>query len=114
MRTQQDSADAGHLEFLVELRTVIPEGIEEAEETVVRRGEAIRMAQLAAAGHVLRLWRISDQHGEFTTGLWRATDETELRGLLLTLPLSPWMGVVIRRLREHPNDPRRAVAPTSP
>jgi muconolactone D-isomerase len=40
-----------------------------------------------------------------TLGLWKAGSETELKGIIATLPLHKWMTVEITPLNPHPNDP---------
>ncbi|MCM0673294.1 muconolactone Delta-isomerase family protein [Micromonospora phytophila] len=94
-------------EFLVELTTSVPAGTEPAEVDRRRAAEAARAAELAAAGHLVRLWR---PVGELrSVGLWRATSEGELHEKALgTLPLRPWMTAVVTALEPHPNDPGRA------
>lgn len=94
-------------EFLVELTTTVPEGTEQAEVDRIRAAEAVRARELAAQGHLLRLWR---PVGELRSiGVWCADDETELREKVLgSLPLWPWMTAVVTPLQQHPNDPGRA------
>ncbi|MET8627633.1 muconolactone Delta-isomerase family protein [Kitasatospora sp. NPDC004669] len=91
-------------EFLVEITTTVPEGT--TPDEVHRRGaaEAVRARELAAAGHLARLWR---PVGELRSiGIWRATDEHELHDEVLeTLPLRPWMTLTVTVLEPHPNDP---------
>jgi muconolactone D-isomerase len=91
-------------EFLVEITTTIPEGTEQAEVDRRRAAEAVRAKELAATGHLARLWR---PVGELrSVGLWRAADEDELYAKVLdTLPLRPWMTLVVTALEAHPNDP---------
>jgi muconolactone D-isomerase len=91
-------------EFLVELTTTVPEGTDPEEVTRRRAAEAVRARELAATGHLGRLWR---PVGELRSiGLWRADDEADLRESVLgTLPLWPWMTVQITALQSHPNDP---------
>ncbi|MGW1888598.1 muconolactone Delta-isomerase family protein [Streptomyces sp. NPDC001970] len=98
-------------EFLVELTTTIPEGTDPAEVDRRRAAEAVRAEELAAAGHLVRLWR---PVGELRSiGLWRAADEAELYEKVLgTLPLRPWMTPVVTAVASHPNDPGRADATT--
>ncbi|QMU70615.1 muconolactone Delta-isomerase family protein [Streptacidiphilus sp. P02-A3a] len=96
-------------EYLVELTTRIPEGTDPAEVDRRRAAEAVRARELAATGHLGRLWR---PVGELRSiGLWRADDEAELHEKVLgTLPLRPWMTLVVTPLEPHPNDPGRADA----
>lgn len=91
-------------EFLVVLTTTVPEGTDPEEVTRRRAAEAVRAKELAATGHLGRLWR---PVGELRSiGLWRAEDEADLRESVLgTLPLWPWMTAEITALRPHPNDP---------
>ncbi|MFJ5226235.1 muconolactone Delta-isomerase family protein [Streptomyces sp. NPDC088400] len=93
-------------EFLVEITTTIPEGTEEAEVDRRRAAESVRAGELAATGHLFRLWR---PVGELRSlGIWRAVDETELHEKVLgTLPLRQWMTVKVTPLQSHPNDPGR-------
>ncbi|MHA6759405.1 muconolactone Delta-isomerase family protein [Streptacidiphilus sp. PAMC 29251] len=94
-------------EFLVEITTTIPEGTEEAEVDRRRAAEAVRAAELAAAGNLFRLWR---PVGELRSlGIWCAVDEADLHEKVLgTLPLRPWMNVKVTALESHPNDPGRS------
>jgi muconolactone D-isomerase len=96
-------------EFLVEITTTVPAGTDPAEVDRRRAAEAVRARELAAAGHLARLWR---PVGELRSiGLWRATDEAELHEKVLgTLPLRPWMTLVVTPLESHPNDPGKADA----
>ena len=58
----------------------------------LRAAEAERAAELAKAGHMVRLWRPPLGPGEWRSiGLFRAADEAELRAILASLPLHIWM-----------------------
>ncbi len=96
-------------EFLVEITTTIPEGTSQAEVDRRRAAEAVRSRELAATGHLARLWR---PVGELRSiGIWRAADEAELHAKVLgTLPLHEWMTPVVTPLEPHPNDPGRTGA----
>ncbi|MBP8532167.1 muconolactone Delta-isomerase family protein [Streptomyces sp. MK37H] len=91
-------------EFLVELTTTVPEGTDPSEVDGRRAAEAVRAKELATSGHLVRLWR---PVGELrSVGVWRAADETELHEKVLgTLPLRPWMTLLVIPLQAHPNDP---------
>ncbi|WP_042395109.1 muconolactone Delta-isomerase family protein [Streptacidiphilus carbonis] len=94
-------------EFLVEITTTVPEGTSQDEVDRRRAAEAVRARELAADGHLARLWR---PVGELRSlGIWLAADETELHEKVLgTLPLRPWMTLVVTALESHPNDPGRS------
>jgi muconolactone D-isomerase len=91
-------------EFLVELTASVPEGTGQAEIERRRATEAVRARELAAEGHLFRLWR---PVGELRViGVWRADDEAQLREKVLgSLPMWPWATAVITPLQSHPNDP---------
>jgi muconolactone D-isomerase len=93
-------------EFLVEITTTVPEGTGADEVDRRRAAEAVRAAELAAAGRLVRLWRPVGEARSI--GVWRAADEEELRREVLgALPLRPWMTVAVTALESHPNDPGR-------
>jgi muconolactone D-isomerase len=91
-------------EFLVEVTTTVPESVTDAEIAEARAAEAVRARELAATGHLVRLWR---PVGEMRSiGIWGAEDERDLRETVLgTLPLWPWMQATVTPLEPHPNDP---------
>lgn len=91
-------------EFLVEITTTIPDGTDQAEVAQRRAAEAVRAKELAATGHLFRLWRPVGE--KRSIGVWRADDEADLRANVLgTLPLHGWMSFIITALEPHPNDP---------
>ncbi|MGW7442159.1 muconolactone Delta-isomerase family protein [Kitasatospora sp. NPDC054795] len=91
-------------EFLVEITTAVPEGTAEEEVDRRRAAEAVRARELAATGHLARLWRPVGERRSL--GVWRAADEAQLRAEVLgSLPLWPWMTAVVTPLEPHPNDP---------
>ncbi|MFE4874302.1 muconolactone Delta-isomerase family protein [Streptomyces sp. NPDC056682] len=96
-------------EFLVEITTTIPEGASQEEVDRRRAAEAVRARELAATGHLARLWRPVGE--PCSIGVWRAGDEAELHEKVLdTLPLRPWMDLTVTPLESHPNDPGRTDA----
>lgn len=101
---------SGWHEFLVQISINtgdLPAG--EVEE--LRNAERLRAAELAAQGHVIALWRVSNRWAN--RGIWRARDRAELDGILASLPLRPYMMIEVEELLEHPSDPRLAGASPS-
>lgn len=96
-------------EFLVELKTNFPEDMAATSIERLRAAEAVRAGELAAQGHLVRLWRpVGEMRG---IGVWRAADEDRLWSEVLgTLPLFPWMTVSVTPVASHPNDPGKANA----
>jgi muconolactone D-isomerase len=94
------------MEYLTDLITTVLEGTGPIKVDELRAAEAVRASELAKAGHLIRLWRPPLDLGEWRSiGLFRATDEAELREVLASLPLHIWMNVTITPLTPHPNDP---------
>jgi muconolactone D-isomerase len=94
------------MEYLTHMVTTVPEGTSTAKVDELRAVEALRAAELAKAGHLVRLWRPPLEPGEWRSiGLFRAANEAELRQILNSLPLHIWMKVTITPLTPHPNDP---------
>ena len=94
------------MEFLTNVTIVVPEGTLDATVEKTKKPEAARAAELAAQGHLLRLWRPPLPPGEWRIlGLCRAADEQQLRDIIATLPLRIWMTVEVTPLTAHPSDP---------
>jgi muconolactone D-isomerase len=96
------------VQYLVTMTTHAPDGTPDQAVTDVRAREAAHSSQLAAQGHLLRLWQLPGE-GQ-ALGLWRARDTTELRAILKSLPLDAWMTVQTTPLTPHPSDPGLAVS----
>jgi muconolactone D-isomerase len=97
------------VEFLADMTTNVPPGTPDSEVDETKRREAIRAAELAGQGHLLRLWRPPLGPAEWRTlGLWRADDEAEMQDIVASLPLHKWMTVALTPLAPHPNDPGSA------
>ncbi|MEV0738335.1 muconolactone Delta-isomerase family protein [Streptomyces sp. NPDC050549] len=94
-------------EFLVEITTTVPEGTPQEEVDRRRAAEAVHSRELAATGHLRRLWRPVGERRSI--GVWLADDEDQLHEKVLgTLPLAPWMTFAVTPLEPHPNDPGHA------
>jgi muconolactone D-isomerase len=94
------------MEFLTTMITEVPEGTPESEVDDTKAREAVRSGELAAQGHLLRLWKPPVEPGEWRTlGLWQADDEAQLAVVMATMPLHVWMTIEVTPLAPHPNDP---------
>jgi muconolactone delta-isomerase len=94
------------MEFLVTMTTRVPNGTSDEAVDDMRAREATRSHQLAAAGHLLRLWRPPLQPGEWrSVGLFSATDGDALEAVLASMPLRVWRTDEVTPLSSHPNDP---------
>jgi muconolactone D-isomerase len=107
-------AQAIAMDYLVEFTLIVPEGTPASEVQQRTTAEGIRVAELAAQGHALRVWKpLPDDGRARAVGLYRAADDAELQAILESLPLRPWMEISVTALAAHPNDPARPSAPTS-
>jgi muconolactone delta-isomerase len=97
-------------EFLITMTIAVPEGTSSAAVDDAMKREAQRARELAASGHLKRLWAMATtQTGDRRTlGLWNASDLREMDGIVESLPLYSWMTLVIIPLTVHPSDPANA------
>jgi muconolactone delta-isomerase len=94
------------MEFQVDMVTTVPDGATDAEVEAIRIREAARTRELAAQGHLLRLWRPPLEADEWRTwGLFQAADATELESVLSSMPLRVWRHDTVTPLTAHPSDP---------
>jgi muconolactone D-isomerase len=94
------------MEYLVTMTTHVPEGTSEEAVEEIRTREAAHSRELAAQGHILRLWRPPLQPGEWRTlGLFAADDSAQLEEVLASMPLHVWRTDEVTPLSPHPNDP---------
>ena len=99
----------GAMEYLVTMTTHVPDGTPPEAVDDVRAREAAHSRDLAAQGHLLRLWRPPLQPGEWRTlGLFAASDAGELETVLASMPLRIWRSDEVTPLAPHPNDPAAA------
>ena len=97
------------MEYLVTMTTHVPDGTPEQAVDDVRAREAARSRELAAAGHLLRLWRPPLRPGEWRSlGLFAAADGGQLEEVLTSMPLRVWRTDEVTPLAPHPNDPALA------
>jgi muconolactone delta-isomerase len=100
--------EALSMEYLVTMTTHVPDGTPEQEVNDIRAREAARSAELAAQGHLLRLFRPPLKPGEWRTlGLFAADDADRLEEVLASMPLRVWRTDDVTLLSPHPNDPGR-------
>jgi muconolactone delta-isomerase len=94
------------MEYLVTMTTHVPDGTPEESVDDIRAQDAARSRELAAQGHLLRLWRPPLQPGEWRTlGLFAADDADRLEEVLASMPLRVWRTDAVTPLSRHPNDP---------
>jgi muconolactone D-isomerase len=97
------------MEYLVTMTTHVPDGTSEDTAEDIRTREAARSRELAAQGHLLRLWRPPLEPGEWRTiGLFAADDRDQLEEILASMPLRVWRTDVVTALSPHPSDPALA------
>jgi len=94
------------MEYLVTMTTHVPDGTAKSDVDDVVAREAVHSRELAAEGHLLRLWRPPLQPGEWRSlGLFAADNDGELERTLASMPLRVWRTDQVTPLSHHPNDP---------
>jgi muconolactone delta-isomerase len=97
------------MEFLVTMTTQVPLGTPQTAVDEIRVREAARSRELAAQGHLLRLWRPPLKPGEWRSiGLFAADDADRLEEVLASMPLRVWRTDEVLPLSPHPSDPAAA------
>jgi len=99
----------GATEFLTTFTITIPAGAQGQAADDAEAPEANRAKELAGQGYLLRLWKLPGSGRAL--GLWQAQDLAELRAIVASLPLDPWMTTEITPLTAHPSDPASAGQP---
>jgi muconolactone delta-isomerase len=96
------------MEYLVTMTTHVPDGTPDQAVADVRAREAAHSSELAAQGHLLRLWRPPLEPGEWRSlGLFAAADDAQLEQVLASMPLRIWRTDEVTPLSPHPNNPGR-------
>jgi muconolactone D-isomerase len=99
------------MDYLVDFTITIPDDAPLAEIEQRLAGETARVAELAAQGHAVRVWKPLPEDGrQRALGLYQAASGEELEAILDSLPLRQWMEISVTALAEHPNDPARSAA----
>jgi muconolactone D-isomerase len=97
------------MEFLVTMTTHVPDGTSDEAVQDMRTREGAHSRELAAQGHLLRLWRPPLQPGEWRSiGLFAADDAAQLETVLISMPLRMWRTDEVTPLTPHPSDPALA------
>jgi muconolactone delta-isomerase len=103
------------MEYLVTMTTRVPDGTADQVVDDVRASETARSRELAAAGHLLRLWRPPLRPGDWRSlGLFVAADDRQLEEVLASMPLRVWRTDVVTPLAPHPSDPALAATNAGP
>jgi muconolactone delta-isomerase len=92
-------------EYLVTFIVQVPAGTSPATVDELTAGEATRAGELAAEGHLSRLWTLPG-HGR-NLGVWQAAGAGQLEEILRSLPMTAagWLTVRTVPLARHPSDP---------
>jgi muconolactone delta-isomerase len=105
-RPPRPAAGQAGTEFFTTFVTAIPDGTPTQAVDDARAGEARRTHELAEQGHLIRLWLLAAwPDGSHALGLWRSQDGAQMRVILDSLPMAPWLTEEITPLVPHPSDP---------
>jgi muconolactone delta-isomerase len=105
-RPPRPAAGQAGTEFFTTFVAAIPDGTPAQAVNDARAGEARRTHELAEQGHLIRLWLLAAwQDGSHALGLWRSQDAAQMRAIVDSLPMAPWLTEEITPLVSHPSDP---------
>jgi muconolactone D-isomerase len=88
------------VEFLVHISIELPSTLSEVDEERLRRAERERAMHLRASGVLERIWRDPGRRANWS--LYSVPDASALHDALVSLPMWPWMTVVVHPLAAHP------------
>jgi muconolactone D-isomerase len=87
------------VEFLLEIEVRLPVSMEDVERARLIEAERVRGRELAEQGVIRAIWRVP---GRFANrAIWSAVDATELHDAIQSLPLWPYIDVVVTPLARH-------------
>lgn len=87
------------MEFLLEIEVRLPPSMEDAERARLIGAERARGRELAEQGVIRAIWRVP---GRFANrAIWSAADATDLHDAIQSLPLWPYIDVVVTPLARH-------------
>jgi muconolactone delta-isomerase len=93
-------------EFFVTFTPAVPDGTPAQDVAEATAGEALRAAELAKQGHLVRLWALPGEGGVSSAlGRWRASGDAEMQAILEALPQAPYLTTTTTQLTAHPSDP---------
>lgn len=87
----------GLKEYLIWLTVDVPP--DRADQVLEQ--EAKRARELAEGGWLLRLWKAPGR----IVGHWQAKGDEQVREILASLPIAPWLTSEVVPLTRHPSDP---------
>jgi muconolactone delta-isomerase len=94
------------MDYFVDMTTQVPPRTPPETVDDIRAREAVRARELAAEGHLKRLWRPPLAPGQWRTfGVFSADDADRLHEVLTSMPLHVWRTDTVTALAQHPNDP---------
>jgi muconolactone D-isomerase len=99
-------------EFLVQMENRLPADFPPDQRAELLAAEAVRARELAEAGILVRLWRVTGRRAN--VGIWRAPTCGALHEALESLPLFPHLDIQVIPISGHPNDPELAALSSSP
>jgi muconolactone D-isomerase len=109
----QDGSSGGSTsEFLVQMENRLPADFPPDQRAELLRAEGARARELASAGTLVRLWRVTGRRAN--VGIWRAATTGALHEALESLPLFPYLDINVVPLSCHPNDPALAAGRPTP
>jgi muconolactone D-isomerase len=88
------------MEFLVEIEVSLPPALDSDSRRELQEAEFERGSALARAGVIRAIWRVPGRLAN--RGIWTTTDATTLHEALSSLPMWPYMDVVVTPLAAHP------------
>ncbi|MCW4459862.1 muconolactone Delta-isomerase [Microbacterium sp. MPKO10] len=97
--------------FHAKIEVNLPTDLEPEKQKQLVTAERERALELQRSGSWVHLWRIAGERGNIS--IFDVASADELNDLLWSLPLFPYMSIVVTALAQHPSALTPSTAPAS-
>ncbi|MGY2082764.1 muconolactone Delta-isomerase [Blastococcus sp. SYSU DS0539] len=87
--------------YLVHMRVDLPPTLDAERADELKRTEKERALELQRDGRWVHLWRVAGRYENYS--VFDVADHDELHGLLMSLPLFPYLDISVTALAQHPS-----------
>ncbi len=87
--------------YCVQMDVRIPYDLDSSQANTLKADEKTRAQELQRAGNWVHLWRVAGRYANIS--IFDVADHDELHAILSSLPLFPFMDMIVTPLARHPS-----------
>jgi muconolactone D-isomerase len=87
--------------YCVQMDVRIPYDLDSSLANTLKADEKTRAQELQRAGNWVHLWRVAGRYANVS--VFNVADHDELHAILSSLPLFPFMDIIVTPLARHPS-----------